>query len=185
MPLGLANQVSNTKFITDAHKSVALMGLQSCSLRLGYNLEIFNYKINIVSFTNVDSPVVENRLNLENFRQAGRASWYGSFFHGRRTANGERYNMHALTAAHRTLPLGAYVLVSVPSTSRFVVVRINDRGPYKYGRVIDLSYAAAKVLGLQHVGTARVNIAGLSQQGMGCSMYRFLQHPRARIKRVA
>ncbi|MFT0170951.1 septal ring lytic transglycosylase RlpA family protein [Paraburkholderia mimosarum] len=105
-----------------------------------------------------DSP------DVHSFHQKGRASWYGRAFHGRRTASGERFNMGALTAAHRTLPLGSYVRVSLPGTSKWVVVKINDRGPYVRGRVLDLSYAAAKVLGLQHAGTAKVDIEGLSRQ---------------------
>ncbi len=102
--------------------------------------------------------------DASSFHENGRASWYGRFFHGRRTANGERYDMNALTAAHRTLPLGSYVRVTVPATSKSVIVRINDRGPFAKGRVIDLSYAAAKVLGVQHAGTARVQIEGISRQ---------------------
>lgn len=109
-------------------------------------------------------PIDENAPNVGSFHQIGRASWYGRAFHGRKTASGERFNMKALTAAHRTLPLGSYVRVSVPNTSKSVVVKINDRGPYARGRVIDLSYAAAKMLGLQHAGTAKVNIEGLSRQ---------------------
>jgi rare lipoprotein A len=109
-------------------------------------------------------PIDENTPDVGSFHQIGRASWYGRAFHGRKTASGERFNMKALTAAHRTLPLGSYVRVSVPNTSKSVVVKINDRGPYARGRVIDLSYAAAKVLGLQHAGTARVDIEGLSRQ---------------------
>jgi rare lipoprotein A len=72
--------------------------------------------------------------------------------------------MHALTAAHRTLPLGSYVRVTNPATSRSVIVRINDRGPYARGRVIDLSAAAATALDMRHIGTARVQIDGLTQQ---------------------
>jgi rare lipoprotein A len=72
--------------------------------------------------------------------------------------------MHALTAAHRTLPLGSYVRVTNPATSRSVVVRINDRGPYARGRVIDLSMAAATALDMRRCGTARVKIEGLTQQ---------------------
>lgn len=102
--------------------------------------------------------------DVSSFRQIGRASWYGRAFHGHLTASGERFNMAALTAAHRTLPLGSFVRVTVPGTSKSVVVKINDRGPFARGRVIDLSYAAAKLLGLQHAGTARVNIEGLSSQ---------------------
>ncbi|RQR49362.1 septal ring lytic transglycosylase RlpA family protein [Burkholderia sp. Bp9125] len=102
--------------------------------------------------------------NVSDFRQTGRASWYGRGFHGRRTANGERFNMNAFTAAHRTLPLASYIRVTNPTNGKWVVVKVNDRGPYKRGRVLDLSYAAAKVIGLVHAGTGRVKIEGLSPQ---------------------
>jgi rare lipoprotein A len=109
-------------------------------------------------------PLTDDGDDASDFHQTGRASWYGRGFHGRRTANGERYDMHALTAAHRTLPLGSYVRVTNPATSRSVVVRINDRGPYARGRVIDLSMAAATALDMRRCGTARVKIEGLTQQ---------------------
>ncbi|RKT25798.1 rare lipoprotein A [Paraburkholderia sp. RAU2J] len=109
-------------------------------------------------------PLTDDGADVSDFHQTGRASWYGRFFHGRRTANGERYDMHALTAAHRTLPLGSYVRVTNPATSRSVIVRINDRGPYARGRVIDLSAAAAAALDMRHAGTASVRIEGLTQQ---------------------
>ncbi|WP_233799689.1 septal ring lytic transglycosylase RlpA family protein [Paraburkholderia sp. HP33-1] len=109
-------------------------------------------------------PLTEDGVDASDFHQIGRASWYGRFFHGHRTANGERYDMHALTAAHRTLPLGSYVRVTNPANSRSVIVRINDRGPYARGRVIDLSMAAAAMLDMRHSGTARVKIEGLTQQ---------------------
>ena len=80
--------------------------------------------------------------------ERGLASWYGRKFHGRRTANGEVYDMYAMTAAHRTLPLPSYARVSNPANGRSVVVRVNDRGPFVKGRVIDLSYAAALKLGV-------------------------------------
>jgi rare lipoprotein A len=82
----------------------------------------------------------------------GRVSWYGGRFHGRRTASGERYDMHALTAAHKTLPFGTRVKVRDLGTGREVEVRINDRGPHVRGRVIDLSRAAALALGVLHAG---------------------------------
>ena len=84
--------------------------------------------------------------------QRGVASWYGPGFHGRLTANGERFDMHELTAAHKTLPFGTRVLVHNPRTGKEVVVRINDRGPFVKGRVIDLSKAAAKLLGINARG---------------------------------
>jgi rare lipoprotein A len=92
------------------------------------------------------------------FRQTGIATWYGKRFHGRRTASGERYDMHALTAAHRTLPLGACVRVTALGGARSVIVRINDRGPFVRGRIIDLSYAAAQALGVGSAGNAQVTL---------------------------
>jgi rare lipoprotein A len=86
----------------------------------------------------------------------GRASWYGPGFHGKRTASGERFDMDALTAAHRTLPFGTRVRVRNPQNGREVVVRINDRGPQKRDRIIDLSKAAAAAIGLVQVGDASV-----------------------------
>lgn len=86
----------------------------------------------------------------------GLASWYGPGFHGRRTANGERYDMHALTAAHKTLPFGTKVRVRSVYTGKEVVVRINDRGPYKHSRIIDLSLGAISALGLRHRGVTEV-----------------------------
>jgi rare lipoprotein A len=90
--------------------------------------------------------------------ERGVASWYGPKFHGRLTANGERYDMHALTAAHRTLPFGTVVEVVNVGNGRRVAVRINDRGPFAHGRIIDLSYAAAREIGLVGPGTARVEV---------------------------
>lgn len=109
-------------------------------------------------------PIDDNTPDVSNFKQAGRASWYGRHFAGRKTASGERYDMYAMTAAHKTLPLAAYVRVTNTSNNKSVVVKINDRGPYVRGRIIDLSYAAAKLLGLQNAGTAHVQIEGLSQE---------------------
>lgn len=91
----------------------------------------------------------------------GLASWYGTEFHGRTTSSREIYDMNDLTAAHRTLPFGTYVMVTNLENGRAVVVRINDRGPFVRGRVIDLSYAAARVLGLVGPGTARVRLVRL------------------------
>jgi rare lipoprotein A len=95
----------------------------------------------------------------------GTASWYGPGFHGRRTANGEVYDMHKLTAAHRTLPLGSVVQVRSLSNGRQVTVRINDRGPFVRGRILDLSYAGAKALGMTGNGTDEVELRVLGFQG--------------------
>ena len=93
--------------------------------------------------------------------ETGRASWYGSFHHGRRTASGEIYDMHALTAAHPTLPLGTRVLVTNLLNGRSVEVRVNDRGPYVDGRIIDLSYAAAQPLAAVSRGVVPVRLNAL------------------------
>jgi len=89
---------------------------------------------------------------------SGTASWYGGKFHGRRTASGETYNQNALTAAHRTLPFGTEVVVTNENTGKSVVVRINDRGPFTGGRIIDLSRQAATAIGMINSGTARVKL---------------------------
>lgn len=88
----------------------------------------------------------------------GVASWYGPGFHGRLTANGERFNQHALTAAHRTLPFGTEVRVTNTANGRSVIVRINDRGPFSGSRVIDLSRAAAEAVGMIQAGVTPVTI---------------------------
>ena len=94
--------------------------------------------------------------------EVGLASWYGAKFHKRRTASGELFDMKALTAAHPTLPFGSRVCVRSQATGRTVVVRINDRGPFSRGRVIDISHAAARQIGMHRSGTARVKLALLN-----------------------
>jgi rare lipoprotein A len=94
--------------------------------------------------------------------ESGMASWYGGKFHGRRTASGERFDTHALTAAHRTLPFGTLLEVRNPRNGRSVVVRVTDRGPFARNRIIDLSYAAAHELGVVGPGTAWVDLYAAS-----------------------
>ena len=98
----------------------------------------------------------------KGFRQRGIASWYGKDFHGKKTSNGEIYDMYAMTAAHKTLPLGTYVRVHNLENNRRVEVRINDRGPFVRGRIIDLSYKAASDIGIVGPGTARVEVTALA-----------------------
>jgi rare lipoprotein A len=92
------------------------------------------------------------------FEETGMASWYGAPYHNRRGSNGEVYNMHAMTAAHRTLPLGSIVRVTNPKTGHTAVVRITDRGPFVEGRILDLSFAAAKALDVYLPGVAKVRL---------------------------
>lgn len=99
----------------------------------------------------------------DGFVQRGIASWYGIKFHGRKTSSGEVYNMHEMTAAHKTLPIPVYVHVRNLDNGRTAVVRVNDRGPFISGRIIDLSYAAAKKLGVKGPGTANVEISVVSK----------------------
>lgn len=99
--------------------------------------------------------------NAQGFVQHGKASWYGKKFHGRRTSSGETYDMYKMTAAHKTLPLPSYVRVTNLENQRSVVLKVNDRGPFVTGRAIDLSYVAARKLGIVGNGTANVEIRTL------------------------
>jgi len=103
----------------------------------------------------------------EKFVQTGVASWYGKDFHGRKTSSGEKYNMFAMTAAHKTLPLGVFVKVHHIRNGKETIVRVNDRGPFVKGRIIDLSYAAAKKLGIDVTGTGFVKIEALGYRQDG------------------
>lgn len=96
--------------------------------------------------------------SADGFVQQGIASWYGKKFHGRKTSNGETYNMFAMTAAHKNLPLPTELKVTHLGTGKHIIVKVNDRGPFVEGRIIDLSYGAAKKLGIIKHGTAKVKI---------------------------
>lgn len=99
----------------------------------------------------------------DGFTQKGIASWYGRDFHGKRTSNGEVYDMYAPTAAHKVLPMNTLLLVRNLENGKETTVRVNDRGPFIYGRIIDLSHTAAKKIGMLNKGTARVEIIALGQ----------------------
>lgn len=99
--------------------------------------------------------------HAKGFTQDGIASWYGQKFHGRKTSNGETYNMEAMTAAHKLLPFGTYVEVANRDNGKKTVVRINDRGPFVDGRIIDLSKAAARKINMLGTGTAKVHIQAI------------------------
>ena len=106
------------------------------------------------------------------FRERGVASWYGKQFHGNRTASGELYDMFAMTAAHPTLPIPSYVRVTLVRTQQSVIVRVNDRGPFKSDRVIDLSYAAALKLGFVAAGTGEVEIERITHAQIASGEWR-------------
>ena len=103
-------------------------------------------------------PVDLDKIDTGKAYQIGVASYYGKKFHGRKTANGEVFNMYKLTAAHRVLPLGTYVKVTNLQNGRWVEVKVNDRGPFIEGRILDLSFAAALELEMVEQGTAKVMI---------------------------
>lgn len=113
------------------------------------------YKIKGVRYTPIASS--------HGFVQTGIASWYGRKFHGRKTSNGETYNMYAMTAAHKTLPMNTWVSVHNLKNNRKIVVRINDRGPFITGRIIDLTYTGATRIGILKAGTGNVRVTALGQ----------------------
>ena len=121
---------------------------------------------NNVGKTSVSRQVIKTSYSPSSattkIAQSGVASYYGPGFHGRRTANGEAFDMHAMTAAHRTLPFGTKVKVTNLANGKSAIVRVNDRGPYANGRIIDLSVAAAKQIGSTNSGTARVTLEVLN-----------------------
>jgi len=106
------------------------------------------------------------RRALTSYRQRGIGSWYGRKFHGQRTSGGETYDMYAMTAAHATLPIPSYVRVTSVANGRSVIVRVNDRGPFHSGRLIDLSYAAANKLGYAGAGSATVEVESIMPEEM-------------------
>jgi rare lipoprotein A len=100
--------------------------------------------------------------SAESFSQTGTASWYGKKFHGHLTSNGEIYNMYAMSAAHKNLPLPTYLKVTNNANNKSVIVRVNDRGPFHQERIIDLSYSAAYKLGMMKTGVANVTISAIT-----------------------
>ena len=129
----------------------------------------------------VNGETYEILEDYRNYREQGVASWYGTKFHGHETSNGEIFDLYAATAAHKTLPIPTYAMVTNLDNGRQVVVRVNDRGPFHSDRLIDLSYDAAVKLGYMEKGTAPVevevlNIAGVDDRRNTTSGdYRFLQ----------
>lgn len=105
------------------------------------------------------ASVINSCDTVRTISHSARASWYGPGFHGRRTANGEIFNMYAMTAAHKSLKLGTRVLVANLENGMQAVLRVNDRGPYIDGRVLDVSKKAADVLGFREEGVARIKLS--------------------------
>lgn len=119
----------------------------------------------------VDGQRYDVLTTATGYRQRGLASWYGTKFHSRRTSSGEHYDMYALTAAHKTLPLPTYVRVKNLKNGREAIVKVNDRGPFHSGRIMDLSYGAAVKLGIFPQGTAPVEIEALTLKNQHAQYY--------------
>lgn len=107
------------------------------------------------------------RSTSRGYKERGFASWYGTQFHGRKTSNGDKYDMFAMTAAHKTLPLPTYVKVTNLKNNKRIIVKVNDRGPFHQNRIIDLSYAAALKLGMLGQGTAKVEVESVDPRDNG------------------
>lgn len=148
-----------------------LLTLNQAFLTMKYKIIIFIFFSLLLLFSCTSKKKVENSGSYEvfgkkytpvasakNFSQKGIASWYGKKFHGRKTANGEIYDMYTMTCAHKTLPFGTKLEVTNLSNGKKVIVRINDRGPFVKKRIIDLSCLAAQKLGMDVTGTAKVKI---------------------------
>jgi rare lipoprotein A len=138
-------------------------------------------------YGNPDSYIVQGkrytvRKTATGFQQRGIASWYGTKFHGHRTSSGEPYNMYAMTAAHKTLPIPSYVEVTNLDNHRKIVVRVNDRGPFHEGRIIDLSYVAAKKLGITATGTGRVEIRAIDPRAQQTASTAAVARPAKAVK---
>ena len=119
-----------------------------------------SYKVNTKPYT-INGKTYYPMASADGFSETGEASWYGPGFHGKKTASGERYNQNAFTAAHKTLPFGTRLKVTNLDNGLSTTVVVNDRGPFKKGRIIDLSNAAAKKLKMVGTGTARVRIKSI------------------------
>lgn len=130
---------------------------------IGVDVALANDQPEGTPFSTLQQFAAKQQLPVTDttFRQTGRASWYGGPRQGHRTASGETFDQNKLTAAHRSLPFNSWVLVTNLQNHRVVVVRINDRGPYVKGRIIDVSLKAAQQLGMKRVGSARVRIESI------------------------
>jgi rare lipoprotein A len=129
-------------------------------------------------------PEIRNQTGKNQPYQIGTASWYGDYFVGKPTASGEDFDMYDMTAAHPTLPLGSYVQVTNLRNGRVVVVKVNDRGPVVPGRIIDLSYGAAKVLQFEQRGLQRVRLDLVRPRTQRRQVYQTVayNHPMAELR---
>lgn len=175
VPLSATKVGSRTYLLIRLLLSFTIMTLTlfSCARERSYVRTAKPPRIKVVVLPETEEGIRPYEVNGERyypltkadgFVQYGKASWYGKKFHGRHTSSGEIFNMYKKTAAHKTLPMGTYVMVLNTSNKKHSVVRINDRGPFVKGRIIDLSYAAAKEIGLIGPGVGDVKIVALGKE---------------------
>lgn len=154
--------VKNKKATAKGNETKKLYGVKGAKLApTKVSNKIYRYRAKGKTHTSINKEA--SRL----FTQTGVASYYGGMFHGRKTASGEIFNKNAFTAAHKTLALGSYALVTNLRNGRQVIVRINDRGPFSHNRIIDLSVAAAREIGMIHSGISRVKIEAMQVDRQG------------------
>lgn len=152
---------TNAPVIVAAPAKAAVVTALSITETAGSRVKTENIPARVES---TEEPGIIDRLSavaseaVRKFTQTGMASWYGRQFHGRKTASGDTFDMYAMTAAHRSLPLNCYIRVTNKANGKSVVVKVNDRGPFHGNRVLDLSYAAANKLGIAGSGTGNVTI---------------------------
>lgn len=180
---------------------LAALLLQSCSSSSRYKINNDHGPSDPVDVSNVRDAIPKNEPRSKygnpktykvlgkwysvketsaGYREEGISSWYGKKFHGHRTSSGETYDMYAMTAAHKTLPLPTYVRVTHLKNGRSVIVKVNDRGPFHQGRIIDLSYSAAKKLGITATGTGVVEVVALDPE-----TYKNKQAYKPKIKKTS
>ena len=129
----------------------------SALFTLSLGISTFSFADSVEDLLESKAPINKvNNVPKNTTSKTGLASYYAHQFHGRKTASGERFNMHAMTVAHKTLPFGTKLKVTCESTGKSVVVKVNDRGPFHGNRVLDLSYGAAKALGTVSKGVSKV-----------------------------
>jgi len=172
LPMILATGCAGPRVLSDSYKKKVSPQAKAATGKTAVHPTQRPYKINGKTYYPLPSS--------EGYIEEGTASWYGHQFHGRKTSNGETYNMRDLTAAHRTLPMNTRVLVENLENGKEVVLRINDRGPFVKGRIIDLSLTGAEHLGMAKNGTARVRLTALGEtvplRKGNVTIQRFLPH---------
>jgi rare lipoprotein A len=154
----------NKKNITSYLTLLLFLLLTSCAKLNSQEADYASSKKNSKSAYTIFGKTYNVAKSSKNYEEKGIASWYGRKFHKKRTSSGEKYNMYSMTAAHKTLPFATRLLVTNVKNGRQAIVRVNDRGPFVGNRFIDLSYAAAKKIGIVGQGLANVHVKALDNK---------------------